>query len=32
MLERRDVESRSAEMIAAELIRAFDEVCPAPIA
>ena len=27
MLERRDIESRSAEMIAAELIRAFDEVC-----
>lgn len=32
MLERRDIESRSAEMIAAELTRAFDEVCPAPIA
>lgn len=32
MLERRDIEPRSAEMIAAELIRAFDEVCPAPIA
>jgi putative YphP/YqiW family bacilliredoxin len=32
MLERRDIESRSAEMIAAELIRAFDEVCATPIA
>ncbi len=32
MLERRDIESRSAEMIAAELTRAFDEVCAAPIA
>jgi putative YphP/YqiW family bacilliredoxin len=32
MLERRDIESRSAEMIAAELTRAFDEVCSAPIA
>lgn len=32
MLERRDIEARSAEMIAAELIRAFDEVCSAPIA
>jgi bacilliredoxin len=32
MLERRDIESRSAEMIAEELIRAFDQVCPAPIA
>ena len=32
MLERRDIESRTAESIAAELIRAFDEVCPAPIA
>jgi putative YphP/YqiW family bacilliredoxin len=32
MLERRDIEPRSAEMIAAELIRAFDEVCPASIA
>jgi putative YphP/YqiW family bacilliredoxin len=32
MLERRDIEPRSAEMIAAELIRAFDEVCPTPIA
>jgi putative YphP/YqiW family bacilliredoxin len=27
MLERRDIESRSAEMIAAELTRAFDQVC-----
>ena len=32
MLERRDIESRSAEMIADELKRAFDEVCSAPIA
>ena len=32
MLARRDIESRSADMIAAELIRAFDEVCPAPTA
>ena len=32
MLERRDIESRSAEMIATELIRAFDAVCPSPIA
>ena len=32
MLERRDIETRSAEMIAAELIRAFDEVCAAPSA
>jgi putative YphP/YqiW family bacilliredoxin len=32
MLERRDIEVRSAEMIAAELIRAFDEVCAGPIA
>jgi hypothetical protein len=32
MLERRDIETRSAEMIADELIRAFDEVCPAGIA
>ena len=32
MLERRDIETRSAEMIAAELIRAFDAVCSAPIA
>jgi len=31
MLERRDIESRSAEMIAAELTRAFDQVCSAPI-
>jgi len=27
MLERRDIEVRSAETIAGELIRAFDEVC-----
>ena len=27
MLERREIETRSAEMIAAELIRAFDRVC-----
>lgn len=27
MLERREIESRSAEMIAAELTRAFDRVC-----
>lgn len=27
ILERRDIESRSAEMIAAELTRAFDQVC-----
>jgi putative YphP/YqiW family bacilliredoxin len=32
MLERRDIESRSAEMIAEELIRAFDQVCATPIA
>src|SRR4051812_34771696 len=32
MLERRDIESRSAEMIAAELIRAFDQVCAPSIA
>jgi putative YphP/YqiW family bacilliredoxin len=32
MLERRDIEPRSADMIASELIRAFDEVCSAPIA
>ena len=31
MLERRDIESRSAEMIAAELTRAFDQVCATPI-
>lgn len=29
ILERRDIESRSAEMIAAELTRAFDQVCTA---
>ena len=28
MLERREIETRSAEMIAAELTRAFDRVCP----
>jgi putative YphP/YqiW family bacilliredoxin len=27
MLERRDIESRSAEMISAELTRAFDQFC-----
>jgi len=27
MLERREIETRSAEMIAAELTRAFDRVC-----
>ena len=27
MLERRDIETRSAEMIATELTRAFDQVC-----
>jgi putative YphP/YqiW family bacilliredoxin len=27
MLERREIETRSAEMIAAELIRAFDRIC-----
>lgn len=32
MLERRDIENRSADLIAAELTRAFDEVCSAPIA
>ena len=32
MLERRDIETRSADMIAAELTRAFDQVCPAPMA
>jgi len=31
VLERRDIEPRSAEMIAAELIRAFDEVCASPM-
>ena len=31
MLERREIETRSAEMIAAELTRAFDRVC-APVA
>ena len=32
ILERRDIESRSAEMIAAELTRAFDRVCAPTIA
>jgi putative YphP/YqiW family bacilliredoxin len=32
MLERRDIEVRSADMIAAELTRAFDQVCSTPIA
>jgi putative YphP/YqiW family bacilliredoxin len=32
MLERRDIESRSAEMIADVLIRAFDHVCAPQIA
>jgi putative YphP/YqiW family bacilliredoxin len=32
MLERRDIETRSAEMIASELKRAFDEVCAPSIA
>jgi len=32
MLERRDIETRSAEMIAGELKRAFDEVCSPSIA
>jgi hypothetical protein len=32
MLERRDIESRNAEMIADELIRAFDQVCASEIA
>lgn len=32
ILERRDIESRSAEMIAAELTRAFDQVCTAATA
>jgi putative YphP/YqiW family bacilliredoxin len=32
ILERRDIESRSAEMIAAELTRAFDRVCGQTIA
>ena len=27
MMERRDIETRSAEMIAAELVRAFDRIC-----
>ena len=32
MMERRDIETRSAEMIAAELRAAFDRVCGSPIA
>jgi putative YphP/YqiW family bacilliredoxin len=32
ILERRDIESRSAEMIASELTRAFDRVCVQTIA
>ena len=32
MMERRDIETRSAEMIAAELTAAFDRVCGAQIA
>jgi putative YphP/YqiW family bacilliredoxin len=32
MMERRDIESRSAEMIAAELTAAFDKVCAPSIA
>ena len=32
MMERRDIESRSAEMIAAELTAAFDRVCGSQIA
>jgi putative YphP/YqiW family bacilliredoxin len=32
ILERRDIESRSAEMIAADLTRAFDRVCARTIA
>jgi putative YphP/YqiW family bacilliredoxin len=32
MMERRDIESRSAEMIASELTAAFDKVCAQPIA
>jgi putative YphP/YqiW family bacilliredoxin len=32
MLERRDIESRTAELIATQLIRAFDEVCAKPVA
>jgi putative YphP/YqiW family bacilliredoxin len=30
MLERRDIEVRNAEMIAQELVRAFDEHCVTP--
>jgi putative YphP/YqiW family bacilliredoxin len=32
MMERRDIESRTADMIAAELTAAFDRVCASPIA
>src|SRR3954453_10319504 len=32
MMERREIESRSAEMIASELTAAFDKVCAQPIA
>jgi len=32
MMERRDIESRTAEMIASELTAAFDRVCASPIA
>jgi putative YphP/YqiW family bacilliredoxin len=32
ILERRDIESRSAEMIASELTRAFDRICAPSIA
>ena len=32
MLERRDIETRSAEMIAAELTAAFDRVCDSQVA
>ena len=32
ILERRDIESRSAEMIASELTRAFDRICSPSIA
>ena len=32
ILERRDIESRSAEMIASELTRAFDRICSSSIA
>ena len=32
MMERRDIETRSAEMIAAELTAAFDRVCDSQVA